>query len=541
MKDLLEKSLVRIFSLVMLVTFLINISISFGGKIKAQNEFMEDSLGFIFYSVKGGDTKILEDFEKAYPRYKLIYFDDDKNILYGSEKNISLDEIKIRDDGKTREIKYGIKDSINTAYYIGDDNNLMIKSQNTILDIFDGKIVSIYLIFYLLIVGIIKFEAESFVEKYTKGLNRFDETYNFNSIDPSYKEISPYFKNLIESNKKLKASEMAQASRFKEIIDITENMEEGLVICDENGKIEIMNKAAQDYLDKSSDTSFIDLIDDKDYKEAIKEIQKTKKTKAMAYDVNNFHLKVFVDPIIDSYDMGYVIIIIDNSETRKAELMRREFSANVSHELKSPLTSINGYAELISTGIAKESDVRNFAEIIYKEGNRLLQIIDDILKLSSLDENGQGIDEIEFDIKEIAELCVDNYRGKSDGKNIKVINTVGSFKIRTSISLFTDLVSNIYENAIKYTNEGGIIELSSIILDKKLIIFIKDNGVGISQKDLPRIFERFYMADKARKRDNRSTGLGLSIAKHIADYLGFGLEVTSKVGCGSTFRIIIDI
>ncbi len=541
MKDLLEKSLVRIFSLVMLVTFLINISISFGGKIKAQNEFMEDSLGFIFYSVKGGDTKILEDFEKAYPRYKLIYFDDDKNILYGSEKNISLDEIKIRDDGKTREIKYGIKDSINTAYYIGDDNNLMIKSQNTILDIFDGKIVSIYLIFYLLIVGIIKFEAENLVERYTEGLSRFEEDYDFTSLDPRYKEISPYFKNLVESNKKLKASEMAQASRFKEIIDITENMEEGLVICDENGKIEIMNKAAQDYLDKSSDTSFIDLIDDKDYKEAIKEIQKTKKTKAMAYDVNNFHLKVFVDPIIDSYDMGYVIIIIDNSETRKAELMRREFSANVSHELKSPLTSINGYAELISTGIAKESDVRNFAEIIYKEGNRLLQIIDDILKLSSLDENGQGIDEIEFDIKEIAELCVDNYRGKSDGKNIKVINTVGSFKIRTSISLFTDLVSNIYENAIKYTNEGGIIELSSIILDKKLIIFIKDNGVGISQKDLPRIFERFYMADKARKRDNRSTGLGLSIAKHIADYLGFGLEVTSKVGCGSTFRIIIDI
>lgn len=541
MKDLLEKSLIRIFSLVMLVTFLINISIVFRGKNKAQNEFMEDSLSFIFYEINDGNKNILKDFEKTYPKYKLVYFNDEKNILYSSIDNIDLKDINIRDDGKIREIKYGIKDSINTAYYIGGEDNLIIKSQNTILDIFDGKIISIYLIAYLFIIGIIKFEADNFVNKYIEGLSRFDDNYDFKRIDPRYKEISPYFENLVESKKKLKASEMAQASRFKEIIDITENMEEGLVVCDENGRIEIMNKAAQNYLDKNSNTSFIDLIDDEDYKKAIKEIQKTKKTKALAFDVNNFHLKVFVDPIIDSYDMGYVIIIIDNSETRKAELMRREFSANVSHELKSPLTSINGYAELISTGIAKESDVRNFAEIIYKEGNRLLQIIDDILKLSSLDENGQGIDEIEFDIKEIAELCVDNYRGKSDGKNIKVINTVGSYKIRTSISLFTDLVSNIYENAIKYTNEGGIIELSSIILDKKLIIFIKDNGVGISQKDLPRIFERFYMADKARKRDNRSTGLGLSIAKHIADYLGFGLEVTSKVGCGSTFRIIIDI
>lgn len=541
MKDLLEKSLIRIFSLVMLVTFLINISIVFRGKNKAQNEFMEDSLGFIFYEIKNGNHNILKDFEKTYPKYKLIYFDDEKNILYPSKDNIDLKDINVRDDRKIREIKYGIKDSINTAYYIGGEGNLIIKSQNTILDIFDGKIISIYLIAYLFIIGIIKFEADNFVNKYIEGLSRFDDNYDFKRIDPRYKEISPYFENLVESNKKLKASEMAQAVRFKEIIDITENMEEGLVICDENGRIDIMNKAAQNYLDKNSNTSFIDLIDDKDYRDAIKEIQKTKKTKAMAFDVNNFHLKVFVDPIIDNYDMGYVIIIIDNSDTRKAELMRREFSANVSHELKSPLTSINGYAELISTGIAKENDVRNFAEIIYKEGNRLLQIIDDILKLSSLDENGQGIDEIEFDIKEIAELCVDNYKKRSDDKNIKIVNTVGSFKIRTSISLFTDLVSNIYENAIKYTEDGGRIEISSIILDKKLMILIKDNGVGISQKDLPRIFERFYMADKARKRDNRSTGLGLSIAKHIADYLGFGLEVTSKVGKGSTFRIIIDI
>lgn len=541
MKDLLEKSLIRIFSLVMLVTFLINISIVFRGKNKAQNEFMEDSLGFIFYEIKNGDKNIIKDFEKTYPKYKLIYFDDEKNILYPSKDNIDLKDIKIRDDEKIREIKYGIKDSINTAYYIGRGDNLIIKSQNTILDIFDGKIISIYLIAYLFIIGLIKFEADNFVNKYIEGLSRFDDNYDFKRIDPKYKEISPYFENLIESKRKIKESEMTQASRFKEIIDITENMEEGLVICDENGRIDIMNRAAQNYLDKNTDTSFIDLIDDKDYREAIKEIQRTKKTKAMAFDVNNFHLKVFVDPIIDNYDMGYVIIIIDNSDTRKAELMRREFSANVSHELKSPLTSINGYAELISTGIAKESDVRNFAEIIYKEGNRLLQIIDDILKLSSLDENGQGIDEIEFDIKEIAELCVDNYKKRSDDKNIKIVNTVGSFKIKTSISLFTDLVSNIYENAIKYTEDGGRIEISSIILDKKLIIFIKDNGVGISQKDLPRIFERFYMADKARKRDNRSTGLGLSIAKHIADYLGYGLEVTSKVGKGSTFRIIIDI
>ena len=176
---------------------------------------MEDSLGFIFYEIKNGNKNILEDFEKTYPKYKLVYFDDDKNILYNSKGKIDLEDISISDDKKIREIKYGIKDSINTGYYIGGDGNLIIKSQNTILDIFDGKIISIYLIAYLFIIGIIKFEADNFVNEYIEGLARFDDNYDFKKIEPRYKEIRPYFKNILESNKKLKESEMAQAVRFK--------------------------------------------------------------------------------------------------------------------------------------------------------------------------------------------------------------------------------------------------------------------------------------------------------------------------------------
>lgn len=541
MKNLLEKSMVKIFSLILLLTFLINISISFREKIKAQNEFMRDSLGFLFYELKTGDVEILRDFEKSYPSYKLIYFDDDKNIIFRSKNELKIDKVKINNEEETQKIDYKFDDSLNTAFYIGGDKNLMIRSNNTILDVFDGRIISIYLLLFVVLFGLIKFISTSIIDSYIKGLSRFNENYDFSSFDPAYEELRPYFKNLISSNKELRREVAIHTRRFNEIINITENMEEGLVICDEDGKIEIMNESAKKYLDKESDLSFMDLIDDEEYRKAIEETCQSQKSRSLAFDVNNFHLKIFIDPIIDSKPRGFVLIIIDNSETRKAELMRREFSSNVSHELKSPLTSINGYAELISTGIAKKEDIASFGKIIYREGNRLLQIIDDIIKLSRLDENDKEIDFVEVDIKEIVDSCIENYKQRSDNKKLEVTNKLASFKINTSVSLFMDLISNIYENAIKYTLEGGKIEISSILLDNKLTIFIKDNGVGISQKDLERVFERFYMADKARKRDHQSTGLGLSIAKHIADYLGYKIELTSKLGHGSTFKIIIAL
>src|SRR5699024_2070234 len=146
------------------------------------------------------------------------------------------------------------------------------------------------------------------------------------------------------------------------------------------------------------------------------------RSKSLSLDANSYHLKIFIDPIYDGGNMGFVVIIIDNSETRKAELMRREFSANVTHELKSPLTSINGYAELISTGIDKDEDIKKFAQIIFDEGNRLLEIIDDILRLSKLDEKGLDLAKSYVDVKEEMDAIIDKFRQKSNKRNIQVTN-----------------------------------------------------------------------------------------------------------------------
>ena len=302
-----------------------------------------------------------------------------------------------------------------------------------------------------------------------------------------------------------------------------------------------MNDSAKVFLNKDEKVRLDKLIDDKEYKLALREARILSRSKSLALDVNSYHLKIFIDPIYEDGNMGFVVIIIDYSETRKAELMRREFSANVTHELKSPLTSINGYAELIATGIAKKEDVKKFAQIIFDEGNRLLEIIDDILRLSKLDEKDLDIEKSYVDIKEEMDIIIDKFRQNSDKKNIKVENNLTSYRIHTVKSLFVDLLSNIYENAIKYNKEGGSIEISSILIDRSLRIFIKDTGIGITSADQKRVFERFFVADKSRDRSVKSTGLGLSIAKHLADSLGFNLDLESKIGEGSTFIIEIPV
>ena len=376
---------------------------------------------------------------------------------------------------------------------------------------------------------------------YARKISKFDKYYDFNKVGEDFEDVGKVYRNLLNKNVKLEKNISILKRQMRELENITSNMEEGFIVFDPKGEVELINDSAKNFLNKDETVRIDQLIDSREYKLALKEARILSRSKSLSLDVNSYHLKIFIDPIYDGGNMGFVVIIIDNSETRKAELMRREFSANVTHELKSPLTSINGYAELISTGIAKEEDVKKFAQIIFDEGNRLLEIIDDILRLSKLDEKGLDLAKSYVDVKEEMDAIIDKFRQKSSKKNIQVANNLTTYRVYTVKSLFVDLLSNIYENAIKYNKEGGSIEISSILIDRSMRIFIKDTGIGIKNSDIKRVFERFYVADKSRDRKVKSTGLGLSIAKHIADSLDFKLDLESRFSEGSTFIIEIPI
>lgn len=376
---------------------------------------------------------------------------------------------------------------------------------------------------------------------YARKISKFDKYYDFNKVGEDFEDVGKVYRNLLNKNVKLEKNISILKRQMRELENITSNMEEGFIVFDPKGEVELINDSAKNFLNKDETVRIDQLIDSREYKLALKEARILSRSKSLSFDANSYHLKIFIDPIYDGGNMGFVVIIIDNSETRKAELMRREFSANVTHELKSPLTSINGYAELISTGIAKDEDIKKFAQIIFDEGNRLLEIIDDILRLSKLDEKGLDLAKSYVDVKEEMDAIIDKFRQKSNKRNIQVTNNLTTYRVYTVKSLFVDLLSNIYENAIKYNKEGGSIEISSILIDRSMRIFIKDTGIGIKNSDIKRVFERFYVADKSRDRKVKSTGLGLSIAKHIADSLDFKLDLESRFGEGSTFIIEIPI
>lgn len=213
--------------------------------------------------------------------------------------------------------------------------------------------------------------------------------------------------------------------------------------------------------------------------------------------------------------------------------MRQEFTANVSHELKTPLTSISGYAELIESGMAQGEDSVEFAGKIRKESDRMLALISDILRLSELDSIGDTPLNDEVDIKAVAEDCKERLSQQAQSRGIRITVSGESSIITGSRTEITELVYNLVDNAIKYNRENGNIEID--IADKKLTV--TDTGLGIPQESIPRIFERFYRIDKSRSRAKGGTGLGLSIVKHIAEHHGAKIDVESTVGVGTSITV----
>ncbi|MBM0047074.1 histidine kinase [Anaerococcus sp. mt242] len=483
----------------------------------------------------------LEKFNNSHRDLSVVYIGKDSKTLFNPDRIKIKNYSKFNFANERYDSHTSLYESLTnqTVYGQKGENILLISYIHNI-----GFYINVYLlILHILLALLIKY----FIDKYVSDkLDDYIKDMSYNNYDmilkdSRYEDIKWPLKTYVDQINTLSLESEDLKSRLSEFTNITSNMKEGFILFDGDGNVELINNSAKKYLAADEKSHITNLIDDREYNLALREASILKRSKILDIKLNGYYLRIFIDPLSTSTQKAYAMIIIDNSEDMKSEKMRREFSANVTHELKSPLTSINGYAELIATGIAKEDDVNKFAEIIYKEGNRLLDIIDDILKISRLDENNFDKDFIEVDISEVVNATIEKYLRLTDNKNIKVINNIKPYKIKTSKSLFYDLVSNIYENAIKYNKVGGDITVSYELGENSYFLSISDSGIGIAPADTKRIFERFYVVDKSRKRNQKSTGLGLSIVKHIISYLGYDIKVESKLNEGTTFIIEIPL
>lgn len=323
---------------------------------------------------------------------------------------------------------------------------------------------------------------------------------------------------------------------------ILDNMNQGLVLLNSDSKIELINKYSlalfgfeKDYiLDKNYMYLFRDMI----VQEKIKNCIKNNKEEQLIFDLDGRKILLYINMLESSWSNAtnshVALLMVDVTLQENMNSLKREFFANASHELKSPLTSIIGYQQLIQQGILTTNDeIKDATLRTIKEARRMNKLIIEMLDLSRLENNVQTILE-DVNVSKIINDCLQESQPSIENKNIEVITKLDEVTLVTSKSDLYKLIKNIVDNAIIYNNKNG--KLSIELKKKKLTI--SDTGVGISKEDLEHIFERFYRVDKARSKDSSGTGLGLSIVKHICLLYGYKISVDSKIGKGTTFTIL---
>ena len=309
----------------------------------------------------------------------------------------------------------------------------------------------------------------------------------------------------------------------------------GVLVLDGNSKVYTISEDARNYLglpENAVGMQKAEAIRDEELLRCIALAEKGESS-LTEYTSRGTTLRVLIDPVIFSGQIvGTMLLFLDMGEQLSLQKLRREFTANVSHELKTPLTSISGYAEMISTGLASPEDVPEFAGRIQKESKRLLALISDIIRLSSLDE-GAANEQESVDLAEIADECRDVLLKSAEDHGVSLEADAEEFTVQGSRSLLSEMLYNLMDNAIRYNKEGG----SVLVTVRPGLVSVKDTGIGIPPEHLPHIFERFYRVDKSRSKETGGTGLGLAIVKHIAEKYGASVEVESTPGEGTEIKL----
>ena len=356
----------------------------------------------------------------------------------------------------------------------------------------------------------------------------------------AYEELTPILKKIHQQHKQITRQLQELKQKSDEFEQITASMNEGLVLLDPNGRVLSINAAARKLFgvdDTALGRDFLTIDRSTEMNRAIErafdgkhsEFRKERDGREVQFLINR--------TASDGKTVGVVLLCLDVTEAAFAERNRREFTANVSHELKTPLQSIIGSAELLENGLVKPEDTDRFVGNIRKEATRLVSLINDILRLSQLDENTEAAAEA-VDLAEVAREAVEVLADAAAGKRVELCLTGGPCVMNGVRRYLYEIVYNLCDNAIRYNREGGRVEIAVKKEDGRTVLSVSDNGIGIPAEHQSRIFERFYRVDKSHAKETGGTGLGLSIVKHAVAYHGGTVQLDSRVGEGTTVRVI---
>jgi len=357
----------------------------------------------------------------------------------------------------------------------------------------------------------------------------------------AYDELAPLLTSMEHQRREIISRMAALSEKQREFTAVTENMREGFILLDSSDRMLAINgSAAQTFGAEPGQVigaHVLMLNRSVALQQALEQSKTAGSGQATLIRGANTY-QVLASQVTDSHTQaGTVILILDISDRVAAEQMRREFSANVSHELKTPLTSILGYAEIMRDGVAKAEDTKRFAGKIHAEAAQLMSLIEDIIRLSQLDEKTSLPELTTVNLKEICEDVCQRMLPQAEKAGVSLQVNCANASVRGIPKILEEIVLNLVDNAIKYNTSNGSVGVSLKNVGTRVELTVSDTGIGISDEHVSRVFERFYRVDRSRNKQISGTGLGLSIVKHSAETLGATVYLQSKLGIGTTVTI----
>lgn len=410
-------------------------------------------------------------------------------------------------------------------------------AQNSLVILTLGMLQPICIIFVAAVV-LSAFLASRLSKKIVEPLNKLDLDKPLNN--DGYDELSPLLRRIDTQQQQIKRQKEELKRKQSEFEAVTGGMAEGIILLNRKGTVLSINPAASKLFDTDSfavGNSILSVNRSLALVELLHKAEDGKHAESIM-GFGNGKYQVAASPVVSNNEViGTVVLLLDVTEKEKAEQMRREFTANVSHELKSPLHTISGCAELLANGMVKQEDITDFSKRIYTEAGRMIRLVEDIIKLSHLDEGADDMKREQTDLFLLADHVVTALLPEAEKAGVK-IGLSGESAVLCGIPQMLDsIVYNLCDNAIKYNRKGGSVSVTVKNEDGFAVLSVADTGIGIPKEHQERIFERFYRVDKSHSKEIGGTGLGLSIVKHAARLHNAEIDLQSVVNSGTTVTV----
>lgn len=513
---------------------------NFDGQMRKE---LSKEAAYLAYGVEQQGVDYLKNIKDKSAR--ITYIDQDGTVLFDNEADVS--EMKNHSDrtefqkaekyGAGESSRYSDTLSEKTIYYalrLKDGTVLRVSgTQDSVLALVENLIFPLcgLLCLMLILSGIM---ASAISKRIVKPINELDlESPKENQI---YEELSPLLSKIHRQNREIQNQLELAKQQQEEFSLITENMQEGLIVIDKYTMILSANSSAWNlfHMDRVRQGESVYCLDrEEEFRHAIEQVLSGEHTE-LVLKLNGSDIQLIANPVIrDKKTEGAVVLLVNVTEKLERESLRREFSANVSHELKTPLTSISGFAEIMQGGLVKCEDIPQFAGRIYKESQRLLQLVEDVIQISQLDEEKTSYTWEPVDVYQVCKNAFESLKEKAKRLNVHLYICGEYMKMEAVRTLLEEAVYNVCDNAIKYNRNDGSVSVFLTQTAQEIQIVVKDTGVGIPKEDQDRVFERFYRVDKSRSKEIGGTGLGLSIVKHAVGALKGSVILRSEEGNGT--------